>query len=82
MSRFFAVKFQVSGTVPDLSIPDFVRCRYLRVLLISVAAFAQASHAAASVVLVGNASGQSQIAQGPTEAAVDVTPCRFSMALI
>ncbi|SCZ36048.1 MULTISPECIES: hypothetical protein [Pseudomonas] len=81
MSRFFAVKFQVSGTVPDLSIPGFVRPRFLRVLLISVAAFAQASHATASVVSVGNASGQSQIAQGPAEAAVDMTPCRFSMTL-
>lgn len=81
MSRFFAVKFQVSGAVPDLSIPGFVRARYLRVLLIGIAVFAQASHAAASVVSVGNASGQSQIAQGPAEAAVDMTPCRFSMTL-
>lgn len=56
----------MNGTVPDLSIPDFVSRRYLRVLLIGIAAFAQASHAAASVVSVGNASGQSQMPNSPT----------------
>ncbi|WWL44187.1 hypothetical protein V5O39_24795 [Pseudomonas parakoreensis] len=35
-------------------------------MLIGIAAFAQASHAAASVVSVGNASGQSQMPNSPT----------------
>ncbi|MHC8369291.1 hypothetical protein ACYZT2_00385 [Pseudomonas sp. MDT1-85] len=56
--------------------------RCLRGLRISFVALVQAGHAVAeNAVLVGNASDQSQIAQGPVEASVDMTPCRFSMTL-
>jgi hypothetical protein len=60
----------------------FMKHRCLRGLLISFVALVQASHAIAeNAVLVSNASDQSQIAQGPVEASVDMTPCRFSMTL-
>lgn len=51
---------------------DFMTARRLCCLLISFGVLAQTSLAiAANTVSVGNASGQSQIARGPTEALID-----------
>lgn len=56
--------------------------RYLHGLLPGLFALAHTGHAvAADTVMVGNATGQSPVAQGPVEASVDMTPCRFSMTL-
>lgn len=59
----------------------FIKPRSLRGLLFGFA-LTQVSHViAANSVLVGNASDQSQAAQGPVTALVVMTPCRFSMTL-
>ncbi|WP_448094284.1 hypothetical protein [Pseudomonas lini] len=51
-------------------------------LLISFFTLLQTGYSiAASAVLVGNAPGQSQIAQGPAKTLIDMASCRFSMTL-
>jgi hypothetical protein len=61
---------------------DVVKRCFLSGLLTGFFALMQAGHAgAASDVMVGNATGQLPVVQGPTEASVDMTPCRFFMTL-
>jgi hypothetical protein len=51
-------------------------------LLPGLFALVHTGHAvSADAVMVGNATGQSPVVQGPVEASVDMTSCRFSMTL-
>ena len=72
---------RATRAVADVSPLSFIQPRYLRGLLFGFA-LTQVSHAVADkTVLIGDALGQSQAAQGPVTALVVMTPCRFSMTL-